>query len=249
MFPESLVMTEIYEIDKGFESYEDENLKYLEEFAKKEFDQRSGLIFVAKKEFENDEAQARKKISNPKNQTWGILENEVSDMIQEKDRLIKLFREFYSSQASASLGSDTFTPRQIQYITSRLVIRMKRLNSVMDTRYNSTEFLEKKTGHRYLMAKGYWVDDNGKSVRKISRNIINTQATITDLAIKVLKTNKNTIVTLEPARSGYKPDFVVFDKPKEWWVELKTKNMNDLVKSFIMFETWKVYKNEYELLL
>ena len=98
------------------------------------------------------------------------------------------------------------------------------------------------------MAKGYWVDDNGKRVRKISRSIINTQATITELAIKLLKTNKKTIITLEPARSGYKPDFVVFDKPKEWWVELKTNNMNDLVKSYIMFETWKEYKSEYDLL-
>lgn len=239
-------MNEIFDIDKGFEFYEDENLKYLEEFNEKKFDQRSGLIFIDKKEFENDETQAKKRISDPKNQTWGILEKEVTDMIQEKDRLIKLFRDFYSSSIFES--SESLTPHQLNYIISRLVIRMKRLDCVMDTRYHSTEFLEKKTDRRYLMAKGYWVDDNGKRVRKISRSIINTQATIAELAIKVLKSNKNTIVTMEPERSGYKPDFVVFDKPEEWWVELKTKNMKDLVKSFIMFETWKVYKSEYDLL-
>jgi len=241
-------MKEIFEIDKGFESYEDENLRFLEEFTKKKFDQRSGLIFVDKKEFENDETQARKKISDPKNQSWGILEKEVSDMIQEKNRLIELFKDYYSSIISENPESNTLTPHQLHYIISRLVIRMKRLDCVMDTKYHSTEFFEKKSRRRYLMAKGYWVDDNGKRVRKISRSIINAQATITELAIKVLKINKNTIVSLEPSRSGYKPDFVVFDKPKEWWVELKTKNMNDLVKSFIMFETWKEYKNEYELL-
>ena len=157
--PESLIMTELFEIDKGFESYEDENIKYLEEFTKKKFDQRSGLIFVDKNEFENDEAQARKKISDPKNQSWGILESEVADMIQEKERLIRLFRQFYSSKVSESSASETLTPHQLQYIISRLVIRMKRLDCVIDTRYHSTEFLEKKTGHRYLMAKEIsWAD-------------------------------------------------------------------------------------------
>jgi hypothetical protein len=242
-------MKEIFQIVNGFESYQDENLKFVEEFSKKEFNQQSGLIFVEKQEFEINEQQARKKISDPKNQSWGILEKEVTDMIVEKDRLIKVFKDFYYSNISENQDLKNLSPHELQFIISRLVIRIKRLECVMDTQYNSTEFIEKKTGHRYLMAKGYWIDNNGKRVRKISRSIINTQAQITELALKVLKTNKNTIVTLEPARSsGYKPDLIVFDKPKEWWVELKTKNMNDFVKSYIMYETWKVYKSEHELL-
>jgi len=242
-------MNELFQIDKGFESYEDCNLRYVEEFSKKEFNQQSGLIFVEKKEFEINEQQARVKITNPKNQSWGILEKEVTDMIQEKGRLIKLFKDFYNSNVSENQDLNNPSPHEIQYMISRLMVRMKRLECVMDTQYNSTEFIEKKTGHKYLMAKGYWVDNNGKRVRNISRSIMNKQDSITELAIKVLKVNHSSIITHEPARSsGYKPDFVVFDKPKEWWVELKTKNMNDFVKSYIMYETWKVYKNEYELL-
>ena len=242
-------MKDIFKIDERFDSYQDENLNYLEEFSKKEFNQQSGLIFVDKKEFDANQVQARKKISDPKNQSWGILEKEVTDMIQEKNRLIKLFKDFYNSNVSENPELKNLPPHKLQYIVSKLMIRIKRLDCVMDTQYNSTEFNEKKTGHRYLMAKGYWVDNNGKRVRNISRSIMNKQDTITELAIKVLKVNHSSIVTLEPARSsGYKPDFVVFDKPKEWWVELKTKNMNDLVKSYIMYETWKIYKSEYELL-
>ena len=48
--------------------------------------------------------------------------------------------------------------------------------------------------------------------------------------------------------SGYKPDFIVYDGPKQWFVEVKNRNMNNMVKTFIMFETWKIYKNVYELL-
>jgi hypothetical protein len=242
-------MKELLQIDQGFESYEDENLRYVEDFSMKEFNQQSGLIFVDRKDFDADEVKARKKMSDPKNQSWGILEKEVTDMIQEKNRLINLFKDFYSTNISENPVLKDLPPHKLQYLITELVVRIKRLECVMDTQYNSTEFIEKKTGNRYLMAKGYWIDNNGKRVRKISRSIMNKQDTITELAIKVLKVNHSSIVTLEPARSsGYKPDFVVFDKPNEWWVELKTKNMNDLVKSYIMYETWKVYKSEYELL-
>ena len=99
-------MIELLQIDQGFESYEDENLRYVEDFSKKEFNQQSGLIFVDKKEFDTDEVMARKKISDPKNQSWGILEKEVNDMIVEKNRLIKLFRDFYRGKCFLNLFTD-----------------------------------------------------------------------------------------------------------------------------------------------
>ena len=239
----------ILQINERFDSSLDENLKYLEEFSNKEFNLQSGLIFVDRKEFELDEKEARKKMSDPKNQSWGILEPEVNSIITEKQRLIIKFKEFYFSKISENPEFKNITVARLEDIVTKLMIRIKRLDCVIDTKFNSTQFLEKKTGHRYLMAKGFWIDNDGTRVRSISRNITNIESSITELVFKILKMNNKSIILMELEKaSKYKPDFTVYDGSKEWWVEIKNNNMNNLVKSFIMFETWKIYKNEYELL-
>lgn len=242
-------MMSILQINEQSDSSLDENLKYLEEFSNKEFNLQSGLIFVDRKEFELDEKEARKKMSDTKNQSWGILEPEVNSMITEKQRLINKFKEFYFSKISDNPGFENITVAQLEDIVAKLMIRIKRLDCVIDTKFNSTQFLEKKTGHRYLMAKGFWINNDGTRVRSISRNITNVESSITELVLKILKMNNKSIILMELEKtSKYKPDFTVYDGSKEWWVEIKNNNMNNLVKSFIMFETWKIYKNEYELL-
>ena len=239
----------ILQINERSDSSLDENLKYLEEFSNKEFNLQSGLIFVDRKEFELDEKEARKKMSDTKNQSWGILEPEVNSIITEKQRLINKFKEFYFSKISDNPGFKNITVAQLEDIVAKLMIRIKRLDCVIDTKFNSTQFLEKKTGHRYLMAKGFWINNDGTRVRSISRNITNVESSITELVLKILKMNNKSIILMELEKtSKYKPDFTVYDGSKEWWVEIKNNNMNNLVKSFIMFETWKIYKNEYELL-
>lgn len=242
-------MKDIFQIDERYDSYQDENLKFLEEFSNKEFNLQSGLIFVDRKEFEFDEKEARKKISDPKNQSWGILEKEITSIIQEKERLIRLFHKFYTSSVSENPELKDITPHKLQYIISQLMIRIKRLDCVIDTQFSSTKFFEKKSGHTYLMGKGYWIKGDGTRVRNISRNITNTESSMIELVMKIIKLNDKSVTLMELEKgSKYKPDFTIYDGPNEWYVELKTNNMNNLVKTFIMFETWKIYRSEYELL-
>lgn len=242
-------MTDLYQIDDNFSSFQDENLMFLDEFIKRDSSFKSGLIFVDRKDFQNDEKEAIKKISDPNNQSWGILEDEVKAIIHEKERLVKEFTDFYTTVISHGDSLSSLTPHQIQYIIFKLKLRIRRLDCVIDTKYTSTKFTEKKTNRTYLMAKGYWIDNNGSRVRSISRGILNEESSITEIVMKLLKTNKKSIEVMQlERRAGYTPDFTVYDNHTEWFVEIKNKNMNDLVKSFIMFETWKLYKNEYKLL-
>ncbi|MDX9696465.1 MAG: hypothetical protein RBT49_11805 [Bacteroidales bacterium] len=242
-------MMTLLQINGQKDSRKDENLKYLEEFSNKEFNLQSGLIFVDRKEFELSEKEALGKMHDLKNQSWGILDAEVNSMITEKQRLISKFKAFYNSKISELPELRNLNIGQLETIVSNLMIRIKRLDCVLDTKFNSTQFLEKKTGHRYLMAKGFWINNDGTRVRSISRNIANVESSITELVMKILKMNNKSIIVMELNKaSEYKPDFLVYDGSKEWWVEIKSKNMDNMVKSFIMFETWKIYKNEYELL-
>lgn len=242
-------MEDIIKIDAGYDSYQDENLCYLDEFSGKGLNLQSGLIFVDKIEFDLNMKEARKKLSDPKNQSWGILESEVKSMLKEKEKLIKLFKEFYSSKISENPKFTNLTPHQLEYLIKKLLIRIKRMDCVLDTKYNSTEFVEKKTGHRYLMAKGFWIKEDGTRVRSISRSITNVESSIIEVVMKILKTNKKSITLMELDKTSvYKTDFIVFDGSRQLFVEVKNKNMDNMVKTFIMFETWKLYKSEYELL-
>jgi hypothetical protein len=243
-------MEDLIKIDQGFEKYQDEKLRYVEELENKIFGSQSGLIFFTKEELELNEKETQVKISEPKNQSWGILQPEIDSIIKEKERLVRLFKEYYSSRISGSPEFEDLTPHQLDYITNKLMIRLKKLDCVLDTQFNKTEFKEKKSNFTYVTAKGYYINESGKRVRCISRNITNKEASIAELVIKIIKTINKSVTLMElENNAAVRSDLTIYDGPKQWFVEIKNKNIENLIKTYIMFETWKMYKSEYELLV
>ena len=157
-------MKDIFKIDERFDSYQDENLKYVDEISKRVFDLHSGLVFVESKELESDYKTTIKKLQDPKNQSWGILQKEVSEMIQELGRLIRVFEGYYLTNVDEyEHPSSSLSPQKIQYIINQLMIRIKRLVCVLYSDYSIIKFNEKKSGMNYTQIKGYWINDNGKN--------------------------------------------------------------------------------------
>jgi hypothetical protein len=250
LYPNSNIMTDIFQIDEGFDSLQDENLKYIEEVVNRTFELHSGLIFVESKELESDYRNAIKKLKDPKNQSWGILEQDVADILQELARLVRIFKGYYLTGVDKYVHpSSSLSPQKIQYITNKLMIRIKRLVCVLDPDYSIIKFKDKKTLNNYTMIKGYWINENGKRVRSISRNIGNTESTMNDLTIKLFEKNNKNLVQMEhESGSKFNVDLTVYDGKINWAVETKLMNQENFVKTFVMFEFWKVYKQEYELL-
>jgi len=243
-------MKDIFKIDEKFDSYQDENLKYIKEVSERIFDLHSGLIFVESLELESDYKNAVKKLRDPKNQSWGILEKEVAGMNQELARLIRVFEGFYLTNVDEyKPNSSNLSPQKINYLINTLMIRIKRMICVLDPEYSVIKFKDKKTDNDYTMIKGYWINDEGKKVRSLSRNVGNTESSINELTMKLLKINKNNVIITEPEYSlRFRPDLRVNDGKTEWFVETKSMNIENLIRSFVMFENWKLYKEEYELL-
>ena len=157
-------MKDLFQIDERFDSYQDENLKYVDEISKRVFDLHSGLIFVESKELESDYENAVKKLKDPSIQSWGILEKEVSGMLQELARLMRIFKGFYLTNADEYVHqSSSLSPQKIQYIINKLITRIKRLVCVLDPDYSIIKFNEKKSGNNYTQIKGYWIDNTGRS--------------------------------------------------------------------------------------
>lgn len=242
-------MKDLFQIDEGFNTYQDENLKYIEEVLKREFLMEPGMIFVEALEMESDSKNAIKKLQDPKNQSWGILEKEVSEMFQELGKLIRLFEGFYTSNISDNRSLSNLTPMQIQYVINKNIIRIKRLVCVLDPGYSTIEYKDKKYGNNYTMIKGYWIDDNGKRVRSLSRNIGTKESSINELTMKLFKVNSEKITVYEPEFGlKFRPDLMVSDGKTRWMVETKLQNRNGFIRTYVMFELWKIYKEEYVLL-
>lgn len=242
-------MKDILKIDEKFDSFQDENIKYIKELEKKVFDSNSGLIFVNSNEMETDFENAIKKLHDPKNQSWGILENERTKMFQELARMFRVFHGFYFTNLNEhpNLSSD-MSPQKINYLIDKLMIRIKRMACVLDPDYSKITFKDKNSPNSYIMIKGYWFNDNGKRVRSISRNIGNSESSINELIQKLFKMNGNDVISYEPEFGlRLKPDLVVTDGTVKWYVETKLMNIDNFIRTFVMFEMWKEYKKEYNI--
>jgi hypothetical protein len=243
-------MNDIFQIDKRFNSSPDENLRYINEVINRVFDLHSGLVFVESKELESDYKNTIKKLQDPENQSWGILEKEITSMNQELARLIRVFKGFYLTEVDKyEHPSSNLSPQKIQYLINRLMIRIKRMVFVLDPDFSTIKFKDKKSGNNYTMIKGYWINDKGKRVRSLSRNIGNSESSINELTMKLFKMNSKNIFVMEPEFGlKFRPDLKVNDGKTEWLVETKLQNIENFIKTFVMFENWKMYKDEYNLL-
>lgn len=243
-------MTDLFQIDEKFDPSQDEYILYLKEIEGRVFNYQSGLVFVNSLEMDSDPIGSLAALQNPLNQSWGILEEEVALMKQELARLIRIFEKFYFTAITENKElQNTLSPIQVTHLVKRISVRIKRLVCVLDPDYSVIKFKERKSGNEYNMVKGYWIADNGVRVRSLSRNIGNTEASINELTMKLFKLNASKVFVMEPEYGiTFKPDLIVSDGKTRWLVETKLSNLENFVRTYVMFELWKMYKKEYELL-
>lgn len=242
-------MKTISTIDKKVIEGIDTNLKLVDEVSNRHVDSRSGLVFVDSKEMEIDAENAIKKFEDPKNQSWGILEKEVLLINKELDNLVRKFKYFYSTNINENeyLGPNP-SPQEVNKQLERFMVRIKRLNCVLDPDFTVIKFKDKKYGKPYYMTKAYYINDAGERVRSLSRNIANAESSFPEFFDKLFTLNRKGLTITTPAYSKYKADLNIFDGKINWLVEIKVKELNNFIRTFVMFEFWKLYKEEYDLL-
>jgi len=218
---------------------------YIQKISEKNYESPSGLVFVHMDEVQKDVDSARKRLQDVNNQSWGILQPEVDQMKSEFRKLIDRFREFYFNPTENS----QLTPQQIHLRISEQLCRIKRMVCVLDPEFTTVKSFDKKSSNHYNMIRGYWINDDGERVRSISRNVGNSESSLTDLVEKIIKINSQYKVVQEPGNvMGLRPDLMVSDEKDKWLVEIKSSNWDNIIRSFVSFELWKMYKEIYDLL-
>ena len=239
-------MKDIFNIDKNYITFKDENLDFVDSLTMLEIDKyQSGIIFMKMEDFEKDFPESIKKLENIENQSWGILSEEVSKIHLEFGRLIRLFKDFYVFKLEFT--EKNFSPQEINYVIHKTIVRIKRLACVFNPEFSIITFTDKKTNITYEMIKGYWISDEGRKVRSLSRNVGKIGSSMIELTSKLFKLNNKHLTIYEPSfNQQYRPDLIVYDGTTKWIVETKMLDKGNFIKTYVMFELWKMYKEEYQ---
>lgn len=242
-------MKTIFTIPKDLSLVKDAVLDFIEEVSKQDFNLSSGLVFVQLMGASNDFSAIKKELQEG-DQSWGVLTELIESMQEELQKLVQQFMEFYKTKSDyASYNNDGLSPLEINYLINAALIRIKRMLCVLNPDYNKIDFQDKKTTNRYTMIKGYWIDDQGAKKRSFSRSISNTEASLEDLISKIIKSHVKNSVIIEPEKSfTFRPDLIVADGESRWAVEIKLKTKESLIRTIVMLEMWKLYKQTYELI-
>jgi len=65
---------------------------------------------------------------------------------------------------------------QLEPLARRILnfqIRVQKINLIFDPKFNLTSYIEKKSGHRYVQAKVFWPNKDGKVIRSLSFSLGN----------------------------------------------------------------------------
>jgi hypothetical protein len=235
-------MDRTFYIDEKFETFQDPVMRYLNEVEGRVIDFSSGLSFMKLKDFKNDQTGSMKKLQDGKNESWGIFEEEVVRIQQELGRLVRQFHGFYLSKTDSG-----YTPCELNYIVHKTLIRIKRLMCIIEPVFSMTNFHEKKSDNDYTMLKIYWIDEEGNRKRNLTRNFKNIESELFEVTEKMIKSYFKNMVVFQPEKLGkITPDLVISDGKDQWVVETKMKNKEGFVKTFVMLDLWKLYKETYK---
>lgn len=239
-------METMFDLDKDFTSHKDEILNLIEETSSKKFELTSGLSFSQMETYKEEHRYYIEKVFGEYKESWGLLNSDISKIPLELNALLIEFKKFYLTRSE----NKSFTPQEINYIIHKTMIRLNRMLCVVNPEYTTTEFYDKKSEKSYKMIKGYWIDDEGKRVRSLSKNIGNVEASINELIQKLFRSNLKNLTFYEPENpTSDREDLIVFDGKTKWSVETKMLNLDHYIQNFVSLEMWKRYKEKYVLLV
>ena len=130
--------------------------------------------------------------------------------------------------------------------------RYQRINAVIETRSKNAIITHDGT-YKYNTHKIYWYDDLGNSVRNVTRNDGEeeaTEANIIDKLKRVYGKQQYKVVDEYAIQFGNKkirPDLVIEKDGKKLVLEIKKSDASAYNKIFLTYELWNLYKSKYKL--
>jgi hypothetical protein len=134
----------------------------------------------------------------------------------------------------------------------QLMVRYQRINAVIETR-SKNAIITHDGIYKYNTHKIYWYDDLGNSVRNVTRNDGEeeaTEANIIDKLKRVYGKQQYKVVDEFAIQFGNKkirPDLIIEKDDEKLVVEIKKSDASAYNKIFLTYELWSLYKSKYKL--
>lgn len=118
-----------------------------------------------KVDIENWLQEFETQISNSKINGWGFQYGHVEELVDD-------FKAFlHAKEPIVDATGNELTPKDIFHAVEYYKIRFEKLLLIFNLRLYMTHNVNKETQVRYIVMRAMWIDENGKTYRKFSKNL------------------------------------------------------------------------------
>lgn len=165
----------------------------------------------------------------------------------EIERHINNVKRFYLGEIECGeLAKQKFSLMEQLYALESISIPLRKLSLIVEPDYTASTAIHSRSKIKYAFVKAYWINEAGELKRILNKNIGNNEWDFIDVAAKMFASfGFESYVPAKPIGDGILVDMVIMKNNKKWIVEIKLKDREAFIKTFVSLELWRMYKKEY----
>lgn len=208
----------------------------------------SGLRILPEEVFNNmSRAEFGKWSSFDDNSNFDGFKREYELIEHEIVRHIGIVKGFYLNEiACGELEKQKISLKEQLYTLEGISIPLKKLSLIVDPNYTASTAIHSRSKIKYAVVKAYWINEAGELKRTLNKNIGNNEWDFSEVAAKMFASfGFESYVPAKPIGDSILVDMVIMKNNKKWIVEIKSKDREEFIKTFVSLELWRMYKKEY----
>jgi len=218
----------------------EEILNIIKILASIEVNDNSGCVFISLKESEEMGEAYTNKILSQYQSDYDVFKD---IFLEIKEELISTSINLHQLLTSESLNQGSLI---VQYqLFFKYIIRVYRLLELVKPDYVISITHNTKVQKLYETAKGFWITDQGKRLRLFNKNFGKRSDEFHDYVSKLLVRCGFDVL---PEIRKYEKiifDFLISKEGKSYFCEIKIRNIDLFLDTFMTIEMWLHYKKTY----
>ena len=218
----------------------EEILNIIKILASIEVNDNSGCVFISLKESEEMGEAYTNKILSQYQSDYDVFKD---IFLEIKEELISTSINLHQLLTSESLNQGSLI---VQYqLFFKYIIRVYRLLELVKPDYVISITHNTKVQKLYETAKGFWITDQGKRLRIFNKNFGKRSDEFHDYVSKLLVRCGFDVL---PEIRKYEKiifDFLISKEGKSYFCEIKIRNIDLFLDTFMTIEMWLHYKKTY----
>ena len=175
------------------------------------------------------------------------LKSEYELIESEIVKHISIVKGFYLGEIECGeLAKQKFSLMEQLYALQGISIPLRKLSLIVEPDYTASTAIHSRSKIKYAVVKAYWINQAGELKRTLNKNVGNNEWDFVEVATKMFAAfGFESFVPAKPMGDGILVDMVIMKNNKRWIVEIKSKDRDAFIKTFVSLELWRMYKKEY----